>query len=383
MGVRKFFNLVFLLAVVLPAHADDFSASNSLVRLEQISESVHALEKAAARGSVRANCLTDRLIKIDSLVIVVRGMVDVRAEHLAAGNNTAAEGDQLMIQTAITRAEKTAAEAENCPSENQAPTTKTASTNFIVAPASVISNSLARFEQLSATVQALAQTVSNGSVRADCITDSLIKIDSLATVARGLADSHVEHLAAGNMAAAEGDQVMIQKAYARAEKAALEATDCQGDGQSKKHKATLANTQSASSSPSKPVEVTPVIPIGDETTCVKQLKLAALLAQAMGLEIVTNTPIQALTKEAIEPLAGWHAEACVTLDTFCVLIARALKFKVDAPAEPTSYLRAVRDGGLPVEPLLSHRILFEHEVRLFLSQGYAAPLPSSRRLLPD
>ena len=84
--------------------ADDFSASNSLVRLEQISESVHALEKAAARGSVRANCLTDRLIKIDSLVIVVRGMVDVRAEHLAAGNNTAAEGDQLMIQTAITPA---------------------------------------------------------------------------------------------------------------------------------------------------------------------------------------------------------------------------------------------------------------------------------------
>ena len=381
--MRKFFNLVFLLAVALPAHADDFSASNSLVRLEQISESVHALGKAAARGSVRANCLTDRLIKIDSLVIVVRGMIDTRAEHLAAGNNTAAEGDQLMIQTAVTRAEKAAAEAENCPSENQAPNPKAAATNFIVTPSSVISNSLARFEQLSASVRALERAAPSGSVQADCLTDRLIKIDSLATVARGLADAHVEHLATGNTAAADGDQVMIQAACVRAEKAAAEAAECQGAGQSKSHQASLAHVTISATPVSKPVVATPVIPIGDETTCLKQLKFAALLAQVMGLESATNTPMQALAQAAVEPLTGWNAEACVTLDTFCVVIARALKLKVAVPTEPASYIQAVRDDGLPVEPLLRHRVLFESEVRLFLAQGYAAPLPSSRRLQPD
>ena len=126
-----------------------------------------------------------------------------------------------------------------------------------------------------------------------------------------------------------------------------------------------------------------VMPIADEATCLKQHKLAALLAQVMGLEITTNTPMQALTQAEIEPLTGWHAESCVTLDTFCVVIARALKLKVAAPTEPASYVAAVRDEGLPVEPLLRHRILFESEVRLFLAQGYAAPLPSSRRLQPD
>jgi len=60
-----------------------------------------------------------------------------------------------------------------------------------------------------------------------------------------------------------------------------------------------------------------------------------------------------------------------------------LNLKVAAPTEPASYVQAIRDSGLPVEPLLRHRVLFEAEVRVFLAQGYAAPLPSSRRLQPD
>ncbi len=245
------------------------------------------------------------------------------------------------------------------------------------------SNSLARLDQLSASVHALEQNASNGSIRADCLTDHLIKIDSLTTLVRGLIDTRTDHLAAGNTAAAEGDLVMIQAACARAEKAATDAADCQGTDQSKNHRASLADGPAVSAPATKHVAPPPVIPIDDKATCLKQLKFAALLVQVMDLDTVTNTPIQALTQAAVEPLNGWHAEACVTLDTFCVVIARVLKLKVAATAEPASYVQAVRDSGLPVEPLLHHRVLFESEVRLFLSQGYAAPLASSRRLQPD
>ena len=249
------------------------------------------------------------------------------------------------------------------------------------------SNSLTRLDQLSASVHALEQNASNGSVRADCLTEHLIKIDSLTTLVRGLIDTRTDHLAAGNTAAAEGDLVMIQAACARAERAATEALDCQDAGQSKNHRASLTDGSVASAPASAPttnrIVPTPVIPFGNEATCLKQLKFAALLVQVMDLETVTNTPMQALTQAAVEPLNGWHAEACVTLDSFCVVIARVLKLKVAEPTEPASYVQAVRDSGLPLEPLLHHRILFESEVRLFLSQGYAAPLASSRRLQPD
>ena len=246
-----------------------------------------------------------------------------------------------------------------------------------------VSNSLVRLDQLSESVRALEQAAARGSVRADCLTDHLIKITSLAEVARGLADARADHLAAGNTAAAEGDQVMIQAACARAEKTATEAADCQGAGQSPNSRASLTSAPAMPAPAVNRGAMAPVIPVGDEATCLKQLKFAALLAQVTGLETVTNTPIQALTKDAIEPLGGWHPEACVSLDAFCEVIARTLKLKVAAPAEPASYVQAVRDDGLPVAPLLNHRILFEAEVRLFLSQGYAAPLASSRRLQPD
>ena len=247
-----------------------------------------------------------------------------------------------------------------------------------------ISNSLARLDQLSASVRALEQTASNGSVRADCLTEHLIKIDSLAVVVRELANAHAEHLADGNAAAAAGDEGMIQAACVRAEKAAAEAANCQGDGQSRNHQPALAHMPAAVMPASNPVvPAAPIIPFGDGVTCLRQLKLAALLVQVMGLETITNTPIQALTQAAVEPLGGWHAEGCVTLDALCVVVARALKLKVAVPTEPASYVQAVRDSGLPVEPLLHHRVLFESEVRLFLAQGYAAPLSSSKRLQPD
>lgn len=243
-----------------------------------------------------------------------------------------------------------------------------------------VSNSLARLDQLTETVLTLERTVSRGSVRADCLARHLVKITSLTKLAHDLADSRAEHLAAGNTTAAEDDQVMIKTACTRVEKSVAEALECQGVGPSPNRQSPLSSVLEPAGKPDAPL---PVIPLGDEATCLKQLKFAALLAQVMGLESATKSPMQVLAQSAIEPLNGWNAEACVTLDTFCVVIARALKLKVAAPAEPASYIQAVRDDGLPVEPLLRHRVLFESEVRLFLAQGYAAPLPSSRQLQPD
>ena len=249
------------------------------------------------------------------------------------------------------------------------------------------SNCLVRLDQLVELVAELGQSASNDTGRANCIAGQLIKIKGLTSIAHALADAQTTHLTDASPTAAQGNQTMLLSACARAEKLAAAAADCHGTPNSS---APISPTESVSTSPAPPpvpTHATATSPIED-ANCLSQIKLAALLAQAMDLEInpATETVLQRLTKQGLEPLGGWHAEWCVTLGDFCVVVAQALDLKVTVKNDPKSYIQAVRKDGLPVDELLARRPvdpLHEAAVRAFLSHGYAAPFPSSRQRQPD
>ena len=129
-------------------------------------------------------------------------------------------------------------------------------------------------------------------------------------------------------------------------------------------------------------------------TCLHHEEFAAMLAHAMDLKLDPHaTPedcIAALTKLAIEPLGGWHTGKCTTVDNVYVACARAMNLKVKDLNDPLSYGEALREEGLGVDTLLPERdpkqdppFVLDSEVRAFLATGYAAPLPSARRVTPD
>jgi hypothetical protein len=129
-------------------------------------------------------------------------------------------------------------------------------------------------------------------------------------------------------------------------------------------------------------------------TCLHQEQFAALLARAMNLKIDPHTTPEdcskMLAKLAVEPLGGWHLGKCVTVDNVYVACARAMNLKVKDPEDPISYGQALRDEGLGVDTLLPERdpkldppFVVDSEVRAFLTSGYAAPLPSAKRIAPD
>jgi hypothetical protein len=129
-------------------------------------------------------------------------------------------------------------------------------------------------------------------------------------------------------------------------------------------------------------------------TCLHHEQFAAQLARAMNLKLDPHTTPEdcskMLAKLAIEPLGGWHLGKCVTVDNVYVACARAMNLKVKDPEDPLSYGQALRDEGLGVDTLLPVRdpkldppFVVDSEVRAFLTSGYAAPLPSAKRIAPD
>jgi hypothetical protein len=129
-------------------------------------------------------------------------------------------------------------------------------------------------------------------------------------------------------------------------------------------------------------------------TCLRHEQFAALLARVMNLKIDPHASPEdcskMLAKLAVEPLGGWHLGKCVTVDNVYVACARAMNLKVKDPEDPLSYGQALRDEGLGVDTLLPERdpkldppFVVDDEVRAFLTSGYAAPLPSARRVAPD
>ena len=253
------------------------------------------------------------------------------------------------------------------------------------------SNCLVRIDQLVEVLNGFAQSASNDTAYADCIAERLTKIKGLASIAHTFADA-ASHLADTNSTAAEGNRAMVQSACTRAEKLAVDAADCRTTGPTNSLSPAVPTASSRPAPAPVAVPVTnhpaPLPPLGDNATCLTQVKLAALLIQAMDLEVkpTTEMAIQLLTKQSIEPLGGWQAERCVTLGDLCVVVAQVLHLKVAGPDDPANYLQAVRNDGLPVDALPVHRlsdVLYESAVRAFLARGYAAPFPSSRRLQLD
>jgi hypothetical protein len=129
-------------------------------------------------------------------------------------------------------------------------------------------------------------------------------------------------------------------------------------------------------------------------TCLHQEQFATMLARAMDLKMTDKATaddfMKRLAKLAVEPLHGWQPGQCVTVDDVYVACARAMNLKVKDPRDPLSYGQALRDEGLGVDTLLPERdpqldppYVLESEVRALLTTGYAAPLPSSRRVAPD
>jgi hypothetical protein len=139
--------------------------------------------------------------------------------------------------------------------------------------------------------------------------------------------------------------------------------------------------------PQRPVERT-------EQTCLRQERFGVMLAHAMDLKLDEKaTPddcLKALAKLAVEPLSGWQAGKCATVDDVYVACARAMNLKVKDAQDPLSYAQALRDEGIGVDTLLPERdpqldppYVVDSEVRALLATGYAAPLPSARRVAPD
>jgi hypothetical protein len=258
-----------------------------------------------------------------------------------------------------------------------------------------------RMKQLLKTVADLeaAAVNSNQAARVDCIREKHAKIIGLIDLSQVSQDSlrHPSSEEVTEMDEASYSEILL--ACARAEKVAAEAEACSNVVlQKQKRHRDIEHIDE------KPIEKAgdklPLLTrlrkpvVRDEHTCLRQDRLSGMLVAAMELRVAgTNSPnanIAALTKLAIEPLDGWQPNECATLDDLCVAVARALNLKVEKPDDPASYAQALRDEGLPVDTLLPARIpdapsplLLESEARAFFLTGYAAPLPSSKRLMPD
>lgn len=244
-----------------------------------------------------------------------------------------------------------------------------------------------------------AAVASNETARAECIRERHTKVIGLLELSQ-TAHDRLRGIAADDITEQdEAEFAKILLACGRAEKTAAEAGHCTNEAPRKPKKRREADRADNPANPDasgkrdrlfrrrQPVE-------RNERTCLRQEQLAALLATVMELGVDTGKSLDASSKElsklAIEPLDGWQPNDCATLDDLCVAVARALNLKVEKPDDPVSYAQALRDEGLPVDTLLPARIpdgppplLLEPEVRAFFLTGYAAPLPTSRRLVPD
>ena len=140
------------------------------------------------------------------------------------------------------------------------------------------------------------------------------------------------------------------------------------------------------------LEPRPTIPRNADN-CLRQGQLADLLVRAMELVASSTnqaaTAIATLAEHQIEPIEAWDPEACVTLDDFCVIVSRALALTPADSEDPHAYCQELREYGLPIDSgfpdwpeKADPPYLLETEVRKFLADGLAAPLPSSKPIMP-
>ncbi|HXI83622.1 MAG TPA: hypothetical protein VNL17_05975 [Verrucomicrobiae bacterium] len=277
------------------------------------------------------------------------------------------------------------------------------------------SNSLpAPLQQSDACVRRLHE-IYDGAVRleektspeqaalADCVRSRALKIKGLLDLTEATQKDIQKAVRA-----AESDKAMdyldsVKISCARAEKLLLEAEECAttlalktAPAKDAPAIATNANVTIEVRIPLRPPSPSVNRRFVERTarTCLHHEQFAVLLARAMDLKLDPHaTPedcSKMLAKLAIEPLGGWRPGKCVTVDNVYVACARAMNLKVKDPEDPLSYGQALRDEGLGVDTILPERdpkldppLVVDSEVRAFLTSGYAAPLPSAKRVAPD
>jgi hypothetical protein len=235
----------------------------------------------------------------------------------------------------------------------------------------------------------------------DCVHSRVLKVKGLLELTLGAQKNLHKAVKSDEAEAADGYASSVKLCCARAEKLLVEAEGCATSVTLKTAPTNEAPAGVTNSSID--IKITPRaagLPpvrravVRTRETCLHHEQFAMMLGRVMDLKMTDKaTPddfMKRLAKLAVEPLRGWQPGQCVTVDDVYVACARAMNLKVKDPQDPLSYGQALRDEGLDVDTLLPERdpqldppYVLDSEVRAFLTTGYAAPLPSSRRIAPD
>lgn len=262
---------------------------------------------------------------------------------------------------------------------------------------------VARIQAIREEAAKLEETAPTNAVDlVDCIHSRVLRIEGLLDLTLSAQKSIRQGIKSDEAGGVDGYANTVTLCWTRAEKLLVEAKDCATSmtvTAAPVHEATASNTNSAAAD----IKITPR-PAGlptahrhvvrTEETCLRQEQFAVMLGKAMAVKmtdkIASEDYIKALTRLAVEPLHGWQSGKCVTVDDVYVACARAMKLNVKDPKDPLSYGEALREEGLGVDTLLPERdpqldppYVLDSEVRALLTTGYAAPLPSSKRVDPD
>ncbi len=236
----------------------------------------------------------------------------------------------------------------------------------------------------------------------DCVHSRVLKIKGLLELTLSAQKSLHKVIKTDEAEAVDGYATNVKLCCARAEKLLLEAEGCATSVTLKTPSPTNPVPAGVTNS-TIDIKITPRAAgfppvrrtvVRTRETCLHQEQFATMLGRAMELKMTDKaTPddfVKALTRLAVEPLHGWQLGKCLTVDDVYVACARAMNLKVKDPQDPLSYGQALRDEGLGVDTLLPERdpqldppYVLDSEVRALLTTGYAAPLPSSRRVAPD
>jgi len=235
----------------------------------------------------------------------------------------------------------------------------------------------------------------------DCVHSRTLKIIGLVDMTETVLTNMQKAIKADEPETVEQSRDDVKTSCARAEKLFLEAQGCSSSMvvtslPPKLPPVAVTNASVAIKIVPRTIGPLPAVRPVERTdqTCLRQDRFAIMLAHAMELKLGDKaTPdecIKALGRIAVEPLGGWQPGKCVTVDNVYVACARAMNLKVKDPEDPLSYGQALRDEGLGVDTLLPARepkldppYVLDSEVRDFLMTGYAAPLPSAKRVSPD
>lgn len=262
-------------------------------------------------------------------------------------------------------------------------------------------NLLEQMRAILGEVTALqAQAPAEPATLLDCIHARTLKIKGLVEVMESAHTELLKAVAEEDRKRAEAIASTMRTALVRAENHLAEARQCTGWAKPAEAETPPAMAEPATSPAVRVVEIMrrPARPKRriqrDDSRCLSQDQLARLLARAMQVQIddvaAPEEWFAKLAELTVEPLGGWRAGKCATVDDVCVTAARAMRLKVADPDQPESYVQALRNEGLAVDTLLPERppegpspYVVESEVRAFFASGYAAPLPSAQRIDPD